>query len=130
MLVAVAGPFGTGRVAEGHAGGTDVVAEHPAELVVAHPADIGGTAAERRHRRDGVGAGAARDLARRPETAVQEGAALLVDQGHGTAGEPELGDQIVLGVGQDVDDRVADAQDVVAFGGGTCQMHAALTSLP
>ena len=57
---------------EGDAGGADVVGEDLAQLVVAHAADIGGLPPKRGDGRDGVGAGAARDLARRAQALVEK----------------------------------------------------------
>jgi hypothetical protein len=53
---AVAGPAVAKAVSKVTPGGAQVVAEHPAELVVAHLANIGALAAERGDARDGVAA--------------------------------------------------------------------------
>jgi hypothetical protein len=94
------------------AGGPDVVAEHDAELVVGHPADERGTAAERRHADQRVGGGATGDLDRRPHRGVEHLGTFGVDQLHRARREVMSGEELVLLVAEHVDQRVADADDV------------------
>ena len=86
--------------------------EHLAQLVVADPADIGGTSAQGGHGSHAVGAGAARHLPGRPHAAVELVDPGLVDQGHDPLVEAQLGDQAVVGMRDHVDDRVAEADHI------------------
>jgi len=88
-------------------------AEDGAELVVADLADEGAAAAERGQRGDGVGRGAPGYLDRRAHPAVEPGRRLGIDQRHGAAVEPKLLDDRVVGMGDDVDDGIADAYDIM-----------------
>ena len=96
-----------------HADGAQVVAEHLAEVVVADLADVGGTAAERGDAAHRVGRRPAAHLDRTAERPVQVERPVGVDQGHRAL------DQVVPAMNSssawrdDVDERVADADDVV-----------------
>jgi hypothetical protein len=93
-----------------------------AELVVRHLADEAGAAAEHRDARRGVAGRAAADLAARAHLAVKPRRLLRVDQPHRALVEPLGGEEGVVGGGDDVDDGVADAEDVeasVGHGGRT-----------
>ena len=94
-----------------------VVAEHLAELVVADLADVGGPAAEAGDAAHRVGRRAAAHLDRRPERPVQVDGPVGVDQRHRALDELVLAEERVVGVGDDVDEGVADADDVVASAG-------------
>ena len=109
-----------GRDVVGHRAGTErhadreqIVAEHPAQLVVAHLADVGGAAPEAGDATHRVGGRAAAHLDRRTERPVQLDGAFGLDQRHRSLHEVVLPEELVAGVGDHVDERVADADDVV-----------------
>ena len=102
---------------------TDVVAEDPAQLVVAHLADEAGRAAEGRNAGHGVGRRPARGLRSRAHGRVELDGAFVVDERHGATRQTELLDEIVLFGADHVDDGIADADDVVLF-------HAGVPSVP
>ena len=83
-----------------------------AELVVAHLADELGEAAEGDDPRGGVGGAPARRLDAGTHGVVHLGGALGVDQVHRALHQPELGEQVVVGMGEHVDEGVADGEDV------------------
>ncbi len=95
-----------------HAGGADVVAEDAAQLIVADLADIGALAAEAGQPRDRVRRRAAGDFHRRTHRVVEFARALRVDQHHGALGQAHARQELFLAVGEDIDNRVADAADV------------------
>ena len=97
-----------------HADGTQVVAEHLAELVVADLADVRGPAAEAGDAAHGVRRRAAAHLDRTAQGPVDVQRAIGVDQRHRPLHQVVLVDEVVVGVGDDVDQSVADADDVVA----------------
>ena len=106
-----------GRRLEMHAGGADVVAEDLAELVAVDLADVGPPAAQRRDAGHGVAGGTARHLDARTHAAVQLLGAGGVDQRHRPLLDPVGREKGVVGMGDHVDDGVADAGDV-EFGRG------------
>ena len=109
----MAGPsFAAGRV-EGDAGGADVVDIELADLVVLDLADIGGTRAQAADADDGVGGRAARDFRRRAHVGIDRGGPRLVDQGHAALGHAVLGQKGFIGPDQHVEQRVADAENVI-----------------
>ncbi len=87
-----------------------VVVEDAAELVVADPADVGCRAAEIGKARDRIGHGATRHLRRRPHHVVDLLRAILVDQRHRARFRADDLEEVVVDVGEHVDDSVADAQ--------------------
>ena len=109
---AVGGPSSRGGVRKSTPAARMSWREHLAQLIALDLADIGGAGAERGQRRHGVGAGAARHLDRRPDAAVQLGHARLVDQRHRALGQIEPLERSIVGLGQHVDDRVAEAEHV------------------
>ena len=114
---AVGGPPCSGAVRNATPAGADVVAEHLAQLIVLHLADIGRAGAERGQRRHAVGAGAARHLDRRPDARVEPRHARAIDQRHGALGQIEPLELPLVGLDDHVDDRVAEPDHVVAGGG-------------
>ena len=104
---------GVGRAGpERDADGAQVVAEHRAELVVADLADVRRPPAERGDAAHRVGRRAAAHLDGAAERLVQVHRPLGLDQRHRPLDEVVLGDEAVVGMGDDVDQRVADADDV------------------
>ena len=95
-----------------HADGEHVVAEHLAELVVVDLADVGGAAAEAGDTAHRVGRRAAAHLDRRAERLVEVDRAIGVDQVHPALDQPVLDQERVGGVGDHVDQCVADPDDV------------------
>ena len=89
-----------------------VMGEDRAELVVLDLAHIGRARPERREPGDGIGRRAARDLARRPHAAVELDRARGVDQLHDALLDAVLVEEALLDRGDDIDDRIADADDL------------------
>ncbi len=111
------------RRVEGDARRADVMGEDPAERIPADLADITRPALEGGDSGDGVGSRAAGDLDRRAHGRVEGLGPLGVDQGHGPFAEPVLREEGLLGMGQHVDDGIADADDVEErFGHGRLQV--------
>ncbi len=92
----------------------DVMLVDLAQLVVGDLADERGLEAQRGKPRRGVAGRAAADLPARPHRVVKAHRLRLVDQPHRPLVKPLLGQEGVVGVGDDIDDRVADAEHVVA----------------
>jgi hypothetical protein len=90
------------------------VGEDAAQRVVAHLADEGRPGAEARHADDGVRRRAAGNLHRRSHRLVDALGLLLDDQRHRPLAHGVTNEEIVIGAGDDVDDGVADAENVVA----------------
>ena len=108
----VAGPCSAGGVEKStpveRMSATNVVAER----IVLHLADIGAADPERGDADDGVGRRTAGDDARIDAGGVERLGAILVDQVH-RALHHILGDQIVVvRVGQNVDQRIAQSQNL------------------
>ena len=111
----VAGPSSAGCGVEGDAGAAQVGDEGAAEVVGLDLADIGAADAEGGDADDGVGRRTAGDDPRRDACGVERLGALLVDQRH-RAFDHVLRLQIgVVGLGDDVDQRIAQAENVDAF---------------
>ena len=113
-LRAVGGPWVAWGVSIGHPGGPDIVAEHAAELVVGHLADEGGPAAQGGDPGRRIGGRAAGGLDRRPHLAVQAARPVGVDQRHGAFDKLLILQELIVGLGDDIDDRIADRGDVEA----------------
>jgi hypothetical protein len=105
---------GAGARAERDADSAQVVTEHVAEVVVGDLADVRRLAAEAGDAGHRVGRRAATHLDRRPERLVQADGALGLDERHRTLDQFLRGEEVVIGLGDDVDEGVADADDVVA----------------
>ncbi len=104
---------GRGTRAELHADGAAVVTEHLTEFVVADLADVRRPAAERGDAAHRVGRRAAAHLDGAAERLVQVQGAIGVDQRHRPLDQLVPVDERVVGVGDDVDERIADPDDVV-----------------
>ena len=98
------------------AGGADVVREHLAELVVGNAADELDAATERGGAGGGIGARPARNLAADAHGGVKRLRLVGVDETHAALGQLMAHDEVVVAVRDDVDDGVADDDDVVAAG--------------
>ncbi len=106
--------FGRGRREEVDAGGADILREEAAEGVGLHLADKGAGAAKRGHADERVGrrsAGDRRGLAHRAGEGFRRP---FLRQGHRTLGQAMGGDERVGRLGDDVDDGIAQAENVVA----------------
>jgi hypothetical protein len=66
---------------------------------------------------DGVGGRAAGDFDRRRHGVVDRRGARLVDQRHGALAHVVPDEERVVGAGDDVDNGIAEAENVVASGG-------------
>ncbi|MGY4328810.1 hypothetical protein ACVWWG_003227 [Bradyrhizobium sp. LB7.2] len=104
--------FRGGRV-EGDAGRADIVDVELADLVVLDLADIGGARPQAADADDGVGSRAARNFRRRSHVVVDGGGPRLVDQGHAALGHAVLAQKGFIGLDQHVEQRVADAENVI-----------------
>jgi hypothetical protein len=102
-----------GRCRERDARRADVVPEHRTQLVVAYLADIAGLAAQRGDAGGGIGGRAAGDLDARPHRRIEQLRLLGVDQRHRPLGEAIALEKIVIGFREHIDDRIANAHDVV-----------------
>lgn len=106
-----------GRGVEGDAGGLDIVAENAAELVARHLADEGRGAAQRGEADHGVGRRAAGHLYCRAHVLVERLDGGGVDEAHVALGGVVGLEEGVVAPADDVDDGVADGDDV---GGSGC----------
>jgi len=89
------------------------------EEVVAHLADIGTRAAERGEARHRITDRAARNLDCRPHDLIERLGPWRVDQGHRSLDEPFASEKLLIGMGDHVDDGIADADNVeVGLGHG------------
>ena len=95
-----------------HAHRTQVVAEHPAEIVVAHLADVGRSPAEAGDADDRVGGRATAHLDGTAQCPIEVHRPVGVDQGHRPLHEFVVAEEPVVGVGDDVDQSVADTHHV------------------
>ena len=105
---------GRGSWPERHPDGVEVVAENGAEIVAADLADVGGPTTEAGDPAHRVGRRSAAHLHRRPKGAVQLDGPIGVDQRHRALDEPVVDEEAFAGVGDDVDEGVADPDDLVA----------------
>ena len=105
-------PVAGGDAGEGDACRPNVVGEHPAQRVVAHRADEGGTCSEQCHADGGVGRRATGYFDGRPHLGVQLLAEVDVNEAGCSLLDPEGVHQIVSGVRQHVDDGVPDTHDI------------------
>ena len=96
------------------AGRGHVVAVDLAEKIVANLADIGPAAAERGDAGHRVADRAARDLDRRPHHPIERLGARRVDQGHRPLDQPFAFEKRLVGMGDHIDDGIADADDIEA----------------
>ena len=110
--------FRGGRRVEAGAHRADVVGKDAAKLVVAHPADEAGAAAQLRNTRQGVGGGAAGGFQAGANAGVEPLGLRFIHQGHGALGEFQVVELVVVGMHEHVNDGVADADNVEGFGWG------------
>ena len=94
------------------ADGGDVAAEGLAQLVVRNLADIGHPCPQRGGHRAGIGRRAAAAFLARRHGGVERVGCRRVDQGHAALVHVVLGDERLWHGGHDVDDGIADAEDV------------------
>ena len=89
------------------------MAERAAELIVLDLADERAAPAQARKPDDGIGRRAAGDFDRRTHRVVNRFRARLVDQRHGALVHALFEQEVFLGAGDHIDDRIADAENVV-----------------
>ena len=116
-------PSGRGPVAhhpagEARANRLQVVDEDLAELVGADLADVDAGPAEADHAGHAVAGRPARALHRRTHARIELGGAGVVDQLHRALGQALVGEKVVGGLRDHVDQGVADGGDVVQRGHG------------
>ena len=107
-----------------HAGGADIVRERGAELVVLDLADEGRARPEAGGADDRICRRAAGNLDRRPHGVVNLRGARLVDQRHAALAHVVRGEERIFGAGDDIDNGIAETENVVAGGGHDC-VHSA-----
>jgi len=101
------------RRVEGDAGGADVVGERGAELVVLDLADIGRSRAEIGDADNGIGGRSARHFGRRTHVPIDRGRTGLVDQRHAAFGHAVAIQKSIVGLHQDIENRVTNPENVV-----------------
>ncbi len=99
-------------------GGPDVSSEHRAELVVADFPDVRGPAAQGDQADHGVRRRPARALDGVGDQRVETLGTVRIDQRHRALGQGMVREEPVVGVCQDIHDRVSQADDVVGGPGG------------
>ncbi len=115
---AVVGSPARDRGGEVDAGGADVVREDVAELIVGDLADERAFPAERGDPGDGVRRRSARDFAARAHLGIERiGFLGREHQLHRALGDADFLDEAVLGLGENVDDGIADGDDVIGGAG-------------
>jgi len=105
-------PVGRARRVIEHSRRAQIMAEDLAKLVIAYLADVLRTASEGGHANDRVGGRAAGDLHTGAHGLVELLRACLVHEAHRPLDQPEAGDQFVVGLAQDVHERIADTEHV------------------
>src|SRR5215472_14856841 len=103
---------GCGRCFETHPDSSDVVPKYLAEKVVVHLPDICSGAAERGDPRHRVAGRPARRLDRRPHHLVERICPVRVYEGHRPLYQPLPDEKPVFGMGDHIDNRIADADDI------------------
>ena len=112
-----------------NAGGLDVMGKGPASLVRGDLAHEGAFSAEARKAGDGVGSRAARHDCRRAHGIVQRLRLLLVNELHRALAQPGLDEKLLVDRSDDVDDRIAEAENVKSMiGHGILSIPAASAS--
>ena len=86
-----------------------------AELVGGDLADEAGPPSERRDSSSGIAGRTAADLMGRTHVRIESLGFFCVDQAHRAFHQSLLGEEVVGGVGNHVDDGVTDAQDIEAL---------------
>ena len=84
-----------------------------ADLIVLHLADIGGARTESGDTDDGVGGRAAGHFGRRTHVGIDRCGARLVDQRHAALGHAVRGEKALIGLHQNVENRIADPEHIV-----------------
>ena len=107
---------GGGRV-ETDAERAHVMREHVAQLVVIDLTDEAAAFAERGKTRQRVGGRAAADFLRLPHVGIEAFRHIGVDQLHAALGQRMFGEEGVVATGQNVDNGVADRNDIQCGGG-------------
>ena len=92
------------------------MSERAAEVVLLDLADEGRARAERGHADNSIRGRPAGHLDRRSHRVVDRLRAGFIDQRHRAFAHVVLEQKILLGAGNDVDDRIADTEHVVAGG--------------
>ena len=85
-----------------------------AELIERDLANEAGAAAESRDPRSGVACRSAAHLMGRPHVRVKPLGLVSIDQPHRAFDQPFRREEVVAGIGDHVDDGIADAQDIEA----------------
>jgi hypothetical protein len=88
------------------------VREYAAKLVILDLADEGRAPTEARHPHDGIRRRAAGHFHGRSHGVVDRSGLRLIDQLHRALAHLLLGQEIIFGACNDIDNRVADAEDV------------------
>jgi hypothetical protein len=101
---------------EMHAGRGDVVAKHLPQRVIGHPADIGDAGAQRGGNGAGIGGRPTAGLGRRRHRGIQAVGGRGVDQRHRPLVHVVARQKLVMHGSDHIDDRVANAENVVAGG--------------
>jgi hypothetical protein len=109
---AVGGVSGQRPGLEMHSLRADVMVEDLAELVIGHLAEIGRPAAETGDAGGGVAGAAARGLDGGPHSGVEQFRALGIDEVHRALDDGIVDEEGLVAAGDDIDNRIADAQDV------------------
>ena len=94
--------------------------EDAPQLVITHLANIRGGPTQIGESGNSIGDGTARHLSRRPHHRVDLVGAILVDQRHRPGLGPDLLEKIMVDVGKNVDDGIADAEKLYVVIHGAC----------
>ena len=105
------------RGGKGNPGGADIVGKHFAQLIIGDLADKGARRSQRGHPGQCVGRRSARNFARRTHRGIKIMRARFIDQRHPALGQIEPGNIVVMRRGHDIDNRIADRDDIVTGGG-------------
>ncbi len=112
MLRAVGGWLPSGRGFEMDALSADVMGEYLAELILGNLAEIGGLATEIGDAGGRIAGAAAGGLHRGAHHTVKPLGTLRIDQVHGALGDGVVDQELVVAARNNVDDRIADRQDI------------------
>ena len=104
--------FAGRRDIEVHTDGSHVVGKHRAQHVRADLADVGRRPAEAGDTGHGVGRRPARGLDSRPHQVIELMGTIVLDERHRPLHQALFGDEIVVGLGDHIDDCIADAHHV------------------
>src|SRR5690606_1673887 len=101
------------RSVESHAQRTDVMAKHVAERVISHLAEMGCLAAKTGKTSGRIACAASGGLNRWSHLLVEIGSALRIDEIQRALDDVVLDQKRLFAAGNDIDNGVADAEDVV-----------------